>query len=90
MVWGVLECLGNRGRLGLPTGGWDGEEGVHADTSDRRDGRGLGGVGGAGGSWGSAGVPGSWQGQDQGAAGMDGPNCMSGSRGEGGRTLLSP
>ena len=46
MVWGVLECLGNWERLGLPTGGWDGEEGIHADISDRRDGRGLGGVGG--------------------------------------------
>lgn len=33
------------GEAGSAHGGWDGEEGVHADTSDRRDGRGLGGVG---------------------------------------------
>ena len=39
------------GEAGSAHSGWDGEEGVHADTSDRWDGRGLGwggrvGVGG--------------------------------------------
>lgn len=47
------------GEAGSAQSGWDGEEGVHADTSDERMGEGL-----VGGGWGwlSAGVPGSWPG----------------------------
>lgn len=76
------------GEAGSAHSGWDGEEGVHADTSDRRDRRGLGWGGGGelGLSWG----PRQLVGPDQGGAGMDSPNCMSGLRGEGGRTLLCP
>lgn len=39
MVWGILECVGNRRRLGCPQGGM---EEVHTDTSDELGGWGLG------------------------------------------------
>lgn len=54
MVWGILECLGNQGRLGLPTGGGM-EKRVHKDIRLDEGGQERGLVGGGGGwgvSWG--------------------------------------
>lgn len=52
MVWGILECLGNQGRLGLPTRGGREKRGAHR-RQKRAMGEGLGGWGqGLGVSWG--------------------------------------
>lgn len=52
MVWGILECLGNQGRLGLPTRGGIEKRGAHR-RQKRGMGEGLGGWGqGLGVSWG--------------------------------------
>lgn len=50
MVWGILECLGNQGRLGLPTRGEIEKRGAHR-RQKRGMGEGLGGQG-LGVSWG--------------------------------------
>lgn len=68
-------------KLCLPTvGEWDGEEGVHGETSDKKGGEGW--VGGGRG-WGSAGVPDSWQGRVRKGLKEDiQPSCVSGFRRE--------
>lgn len=68
MVWGILECLGNQGRLDLPTGGGMERKGC-TQTLDEGDERG----------WGAVGVLGSWQGWGAGGRGRDrwSYNCIS-------------
>lgn len=41
LVWGILECLGNQGRVDLPVEGGVKRRGVHTDMSDERDEGGL-------------------------------------------------
>lgn len=43
MVWGILECLGNQGRLGLHTGGGMETRGCTQTLGYTRAGEGLGG-----------------------------------------------
>lgn len=45
MVWGILECLGNQGRLGLRTGGGMESRGRTQTLGYTRTGEGLGGWG---------------------------------------------
>lgn len=60
MVWDILECLGNQGRLGLPTVGGMERRGCTWTHQTRGMGEGL--VGGSR-DLRSAGIPGNWQGQ---------------------------
>lgn len=67
MVWGILECLGNHGRLDMPTGGGMERKGC-TQTLDEGDKRGAWWGAGAGGS---VGVLGNWQGWGAGGRGRD-------------------
>lgn len=74
MVWGVLECLGNREAGSAHSVGWRGGGARRHQTGGTGEGLARGRVG-AGAQLGSqaAGRAGS-------GAGMDSPNCMSGLR----------
>lgn len=62
MVWGVLECLGNQGRLGLPTRGGMERRGCTQTRQTRGMGEGLGGQG-LGVNWGPRQLAGSGPGR---------------------------